>query len=138
MILYEVKVAYDRQGSEDAMRKVRELYLVEAINMSDAEKQVTDEITPYIFAGEMEMQHCRKVQYADIFNDPNAEKWYKGRVELIYIDNDKETRKTVSILAAANSVKEADHLIREKMAQQDFEIISIARTAICDFLRPVH
>ena len=111
-----------------------ELYLVEAINMADAERRVTEVVTPLVFAGEIEMQHCRKVQYMEIFDDPNAEKFYKLRVEMITIDNDKETRHTVSILAAANTTKDADKVVREKMGAQDFEIISVTRTGIMDFL----
>lgn len=133
MILYEVKVNYQRQDGETNKAK-DELYLVEAISMADAEKKVIEVITPYLFAGEVEMKHCRKVQYMDIFDDPNYEKFYKVRVEMIYIDNEKETRKTVTILTAANNTKDADRIVRDKMAGQDAEIISIVRTNLVEYL----
>lgn len=138
MILYEVKATYERQMGDSNPSKAKEVYLVEAVNMADAERQVEEEVTPYVFGGELEMASCRKVQYYDIFNDPNAEHFYKGRVELITVENEKETRKTVSILVAANSTKEADKVLREKLAMLDIEIVSVAKTAIVDYLQPVH
>lgn len=138
MILYEVKASYEKQAGESNPSKTNEIYLVEAINMADAERQVEEEVSPYVFGGELNMASCRKVQYFDIFKDPNAEHYYKARVEMITIDGEKETRKTVSILVAASSVKEADKVLREKLSQYDAEIVSIARTNIVDYLQPVH
>lgn len=137
MLFYEVKITYTRQTGEDNPGSVKETYLVEGLTMSDIETRLLDEITPYISAGESEIQGCKKTQYFDIFPDPNAEHWYKGRVEMITIDGEKETRKAVSILVAANTLLEAGKILQQKLAQTDCEIISIAKSPILDVLRAI-
>lgn len=135
MIYYEVKINYQRQTGEDNPGKVNETYLVEGISMTDVENRLMTEIQSQIFGGESEIQGCKKVQYYDTFLNPDADYWYKGRVELITIDNDKETRKKVSMLVQAHSVLDAVKTLREKLNQLDCEIVSVAKTQIVDFLR---
>lgn len=96
-----------------------------------------EEITPMIFGGECEVQGIRKVQYYEIFDDPNAEKWYKARVEMITIDGEKETRKAVSVLLAANDQLEASKRLREKMSGEDCEVLSVAKSPVLDFLHAI-
>lgn len=137
MILYEVKVKYERQTGEDNPGGVKETYLVEGFSMTDTEERLLKEISPLFFNGDYEVQGCRKTQFFDIFPDPNGEYWYKGRVEMITIDGEKETRKAVSVLVEANDLLSAGKLLKEKLASQDCEIISVAKTAIVDIIRAV-
>lgn len=138
MLFYEVKIEYQRQTGEDNPGKVKETYLVEGLNMTDVETRLMDEVSNMIFAGESEIPSCKKVQYYDIFPNPDAEHWYKGRVEMITIDGEKETRKAVSILVAANTVLDACKTLREKLSGLDCEIISIAKSPILEVLRAVN
>lgn len=138
MILYEIKINYQRQTGEDNPGKVKETYLVEGLTMSDVEDRLMEEISPMIFGGESEIQGCKKVQYYDIFPNPDAEHWYKGRVEMITIDGEKETRKTVSLLVQANTVLDAVKSLRDHLSGLDCEIISVAKSPILDFLHAVN
>lgn len=137
MIYYEVKVHYSRQTGEDNPGKVKETYLIEALTVTDAETRLMEEITPMIFGGECEVQGVKKVQYYEIFDNPNAEKWYKGRVEMITIDGEKETRKAVNILLAADNQLEASKVLKEKMSGQDCEVLSVGKSPIMDFLHAI-
>lgn len=134
MIYYEVKVAYQRQTGEDNPGKVKETYLIEGLTVTDVEARLMEEITPMIFGGECEVTGVRKVQYYEIFDDPNAEKWYKARVEMITIDGEKETRKAVSVLIAANDQLSASKTLRDKMSGEDCEVLSVGKTPMVDFL----
>ncbi len=133
MILYEVKVHYQRQTGEDNPHNVKETYLVEAINCADAENRLMDDIKAFIF-GESEVPSCKKVQYAEIFENPQGEYWYKARVEMITVEDDKEKRKAVSMLIQASELDEALNDLKKRTDSYDCEIISIAKSPIMDFL----
>ena len=69
---------------------------------------------------------------------PEADKWYKGRVELITIeDSGKETRKTVSLLVQATTAAHAMKNLTQAVNGYDCEIVSIARTPIMEVIRAV-
>lgn len=137
MILYEIKVAYQRQTGEDNPGKVKETYLVEGVNCADVETQLMQEIKPFIF-GDCEVTSCKKVQYFDIFPTDGGEYWYKARVEMITIDNDKETRKAVSVLVQESTLVDAIQSLKKYLGNYDYEIISAAKTAIMDVLHATH
>lgn len=137
MILYEIKVAYQRQTGEDNPGKVKETYLVEGVNCADVETQLMQEIKPFIF-GDCEVTSCKKVQYFDIFPNEGGEYWYKARVEMITIDNEKEVRKAVSVLVQDSTLVEAILSLKKYLGNYDYEIISAAKTSIMDVMHATH
>lgn len=137
MIFYEIKVNYERQTGEDNPGKVKETYLVEGLNCADVETRLLDQIKPFIF-GDCEVVSCKKVQYFDIFPNEGGEYWYKARVEMITIDGEKETRKTVSLLVQANMLDDAAYALKQALKSLDCEIISIAKSPVMDILRAVN
>lgn len=136
MLLYEIKVNYQRQTGEDNPGNVKETYLVEGLNCSDVENRLMNDIKAFIF-GDCEVTSCKKVQFFDIFPNEGGEYWYKGRVEMITIDGDKETRKAVSVLVQANMLDDAVHALKQYLGTYDCEIISVAKSPIMDVLRAV-
>ena len=137
MILYEIKVHYQRQTGEDNPGNVKETYLVEGLNCADVENRLMEELKPLIF-GDCEVPACKKVQYYDIVTSPEADRWYKARVELITVeDNGKETRKTVSILVQASTIDHALKNLRHHLEALDSEVVSIMRSPILEFYRAV-
>lgn len=137
MILHEVKAVYEKQTGEDNPGKVKETYLVDAVNCADAEKQVTDEIKPYVF-GESETLQIRKRHLFDIFPG-NGGNWYEAKVEMITIDGDKETRKAVKVLVQDNTIDGAlKELHYKHLAGFDCEILSIAKSPIIEVMRNVN
>lgn len=116
MIFHEVKAVYEKQTGEDNPAKVKETYLVEAVNCADAEKQVMDEIKPFVF-GESETPQIRKRHLFDIFPG-DGENWYEAKVEMITIDG---------------ALKELHY---KHLADYDCEILSIAKSPVLDILRP--
>ena len=137
MLFYEIKVHYERQTGEDNPGKVKETYLVEGLTCADVENRLMEEIKPLIF-GDCEVPSCKKVQFFDIFPNEGGEYWYKGRVEMITIDGDKETRKPVSVLVQANLLDDAVHALKQYLNSYDCEIISVAKSPIMDVLRAVN
>ena len=137
MLFYEIKVNYQRQTGEDNPGNVKETYLVEGINCADVENRLMEDIKPFIF-GECEVPSCKKAQFFDIFPCEGGEYWYKGRVEMITIDNDKETRKAVSVLVQASNVEDAIQALKNFLGTYDCEIVSVAKSPIMDVIRAVN
>ena len=138
MIFHEIKVHYDRQTGEDNPGKAKEVYLIDgAVSFSDAEKCLIEEIKPFVF-GDCEVHNCKRSQFFDIFPNEGGAYWYKARVEMITIDNDKETRKAVNFYAQANNITEANKAIHQAMGNEDFEVASITRTKLVDVIRAIH
>lgn len=136
MIFYELKIKYTRQTGEDNPKGVNEVYFVEGLTAADVEERLLGEIQRYI-SGEWETISCKKVQLFDYIAKPETEKWYKARVELITIDNDKETRKAVNFYAQANNITEANKAIHQAMGNEEFEVASVTRAKLVDIIRAV-
>lgn len=138
MLFYEIKVNYQRQTGEDNPGNVKETYLVEGLTPADVEKRLMEQIQPLIF-GDFEMPSCTKKQFFEIITSPEADKWYKGRVELITIeDSGKETRKTVTVLVQATTAMHAMKNLSQAMNGYDCEIVSVARTPILEVIRAIN
>ena len=139
MIFHELKVKYSRQTGEDNPGVAKETYLVDgAVSFADAENCLMDEIKPFIFGGECEVQSCKRSQFYEVFPNESGEYWYKARVELITIDGDKETRKNVAMLVQANTLDDALFALRQALKSYDCDIISIAKSPVMDILHAVH
>ena len=135
MIFHEVKAVYERLTGEDNPGKVKETYLVEAVNCADAEKQVMDEIKPFVFC-DCETPQIRKRHLFDIFPG-NGYNWYEAKVDMITIDGDKETHKAVKVLVQDDTIDGAlKELHYKHLANFDCEILSIAKSPVLDILRP--
>ena len=126
---------YSRRTGEANLGKVKETYLVEGFTCADVEERVMEVIKPFIFQGDFEVQSCKKVQYYDLIPTANGEYWYKARVELITVENDKETRRAVSILVQADNMLDALHTLKQHLASLDCEMISLAKSPVMDVIR---
>ena len=137
MIFYEIKISYTRQTGEDNPAAVKETYLVEGFTCADVENRLIEEIKPLI-SGEWEVKSCKQVQFYDLIPNPEGDRWYKARVEMITVeDNGKETRKAVSIYVQAGNVTEANKTLHQALSNLDCEVVSITRSPILEVLRAV-
>ena len=137
MIFHEIKVHYERQTGEDNPGKVKEIYLIDgAVSFADAENCLMEEIKPFIF-GDCEVQTCKRSQFFEVFPNEGGAYWYKARVEMITIDGEKETRKSVAVLVQANTLDDAVFALKQAMNYYDCELISIAKSPIMDILHAV-
>ena len=137
MIFYEIKISYTRQTGEDNPAAVKETYLVEGLTCADVENRLIEEIKPLI-SGEWEVKSCKQVQFYDLIPNPEGDRWYKARVEMITVeDNGKETRKAVSIYVQAGNVTAANKTLHQALSNLDCEVVSITRSPILEVLRAV-
>ena len=137
MIFYEIKISYTRQTGEDNPAAVKESYMVEGLTCADVENRLIDEIKPLI-SGEWEVKSCKQVQFYDLIPNPEGDRWYKARVEMITVeDSGKETRKAVSIFVQASNLTDANKHLHQALSNLDCEVVSITRSAILEVFRAV-
>ena len=135
MIFYEIKISYTRQTGEDNPAAVKETYLVEGLTCADVENRLIEDIKPLI-SGEWEVKSCKQVQFYDLIPNPEGDRWYKARVEMITIEESgKETRKAVNMLIQASNVTQANQTLNKALTDYDCEVVSISRSPIIDFFQ---
>ena len=138
MIFYEIKISYTRQTGEDNPAGVKETYMVEGLTCADVENHLIEEIKPFI-SGEWEVKSCKQVQFYDLITNPEGDRWYKARVEMITIeDSGKEKRKAVSIYVQAGNITEANKSLQKELTNVDCEVVSITRSPILEVYRAIN
>lgn len=134
MILYQVNLAYERQTGEDNPGFVKESYLVEGVNPSDVENRLMEEIKKYI-AGDYEIKAIIKRQFVDIIENPDGDRWYKAKVEMITIDEDKEIRRKVNLLVQAKNFIDAQRELYKALNSIDCEVVGLELSPILEIYR---
>jgi uncharacterized membrane protein YvbJ len=123
---------------EDGMtKKVTELYLIDALSFTDAEKRIIEEITPYI-TGEFTVSDIKRANYSELFSsdEESADRWFRCKIVFITLDEKSgaEKRTSTNMLVQAadlrDAVKKLDEGMRGTMA--DYQIGSVTETAIMD------
>lgn len=131
------KVKYDKMMQDGALKPVNEPYLVEAINFTEAERRIIEEMKPYI-SGEFDVTNISKARFAEIFEtvDDSADRWFKAKLSFITLDekSGKEKKSSHNVLIQAadlrDSIKRLDNGMKDSM--MDYVISSVAETAILD------
>ena len=138
MIFYEIKISYTRQTGEDNPAAVKESYMIEGLTCADVENHLIEENKPFI-SGEWEVKSCKQVQFYDLITNPEGDRWYKARVEMITIeDSGKEKRKAVSIYVQASNITEANKSLQKELTNVDCEVVSITRSPILEVYRAIN
>lgn len=138
---FECKVSYERQADAMGMKKVSELYLVNALSFTEAEERIIKEISPLVSMGELEVTNIRRVKFAELFLNEreSADRYFKARVNFITIDEKSGVEKKLGVNMLIKSESLADavtDLVKEMEGQLgEYEISSVADTAILDVIR---
>ena len=136
-IWFECKVRYEKTMEDGMPKKVVEVYTVDALSFSEAEKRIMEEMSSYV-SGEIEIADLKIAQYKEIFFADNdmADKWYKAKLAFITIDEktDKEKKTSVNYLVNAGSFNLALKNINEIMEATmiDYQTCNLSETKIKD------
>lgn len=134
---YECKVAYDK-NLEQGLSKVNELYLINALSFTEAEKRIIDYATPYVSMGVLEVTNIKRALYAEMFlsSDDAHDRYFKARVNIITIDerSGKEKKAGLNILVQSDSLANALTRLLDELGKeaQDYEVSSIGETQLMD------
>lgn len=137
---FECKVKYEKQMENGALKKVQEPYLVDALNFTEAERRITEEIAPFM-TGEFQVSDIKRARYAELFDafEESADRWFKVKILYITIDEEKGVEKKTAqnvLVQAANfhdALKRLDKAMEGYMG--DFTIASMQETPLMDVFR---
>ncbi len=95
---FECKVTYEKAGEDGLLTKTSESYLVDTVNFTDAENRITTELEPFV-TGEFIINGIKKVKIAEIIDSEvdTDDRWWKAKVILVMIDEDKDVEKHVAV-----------------------------------------
>ena len=135
---FEAKIQYEKVMKDGLQKKVVELHVVNALSYAEAENRIIEEMSAYI-SGEFEVKDLKKAPYKEIFfddQDPQADRYYKAKLEFITIDEktEKEKRSRVTYLVQASDLHRAMKNVDEVMSGTmiDYEACCIDDTKIID------
>lgn len=133
---FQVKVAYDKLQQNGSKNRQKEVYLVDALSFTEAEKRVTEELKPFI-EGEFKVTAMKLENIQEIFNsDMEDGYWYKANVSFSSIDEKtaKEKKSTSVMLVYSDSTDNALKRLHEGMkgSLSDYEVKQLTKTAYVD------
>lgn len=134
---FECKIKYEKTMDNGQMKKVTEPYLVDAINFTEAEKRIIEEMTPFM-TGEFQVADIKRARYAELFETPGdeADRWFKCKLTFVTLDEKSGAEKKTSqnVLVQASDLRDAIKRLDEGMkgSMMDYVISSVAETPIMD------
>lgn len=135
---FSVRVMYDKLHENGMKKKVKELFLIDALSFTEAEARAIGEMKPYT-EGDLRVTAMKIEDIAEIFNqeeNEKADKWY--RVKVAFVSVDKKTRKEKkvhqSVLVKGVSTEDATKVFHEGMkgTMADYEIHTVSETQYMD------
>ncbi len=134
---YEGVIRYEKVIEEGKVKKVNELYLVNALSATECEARLIEKMTPFI-TGEFAVKSVKESNYSELFlsEEDAADRYFKCKLIFITLDEksgaEKKTSTQVLVQAAdlRDAVKKLDEGMKGTMA--DYQIGSVAETAIMD------
>lgn len=134
---YEGVIRYEKVTDEGKVKKVNELYLVDALSATECEARLIEEMTPFI-TGEFAVKSVKESNYSELFlsEEEAADRYFKCKLIFITLDEKsgagKKTSTQVLVQAAdlRDAVKKLDEGMKGTMA--DYQICSVVETAIMD------
>lgn len=85
MKLFECGIRYEKTMENGMQKKVTELYIVDALSFTEAEKRITEEMTAFI-SGEFEVVSEKITNYSELVQNPDGDRWYRAKVVFKTLD----------------------------------------------------
>mgnify|MGYP004519562399 FL=1 len=135
---FECKVKYEKTMENGLVKKVNEPYLVDALNFTEAERRIIEEITPFM-TGEFEVSDIKRARYAELFEAPgddSADRFFRAKLVFITLDekSGKEKKTSQNVLVQASDLRDSIKRLDEGMkgSMMDYTIASVTETMIMD------
>lgn len=137
-VWFSVRVVYDKVQPNGSRKKEKEVYLVDAMSFTEAERRVTQELKPYI-SGSYKTTAMKLENVREIFNSNMEDgRWYKANVAFISLNEKtyKAKKTTHVMLVFADSTDNALKRLHEglKGTMADYEVKQIMQTSYKDLL----
>ena len=135
---FECRISYDKTMDDGQVKRVTEDYLVEATGFTEAEKRITEEMTPHI-SGDFTIGAIRRRNYEVVMRSEWGDMFFRVKLVITTIDEKTAAEKHTNmfllveendLLGAVREVN--DHLSGSMM---DWEYHTISQTSILDVFR---
>jgi len=134
---YLTKVKYVKQFEDGRLKRVNEMYLIDAMSFTEVEARVANEIAPAI-KNDYVIDSIAKKEYSDVFLYDDSDTWHEAKLKYISVDADSGREKVVTqkFLVTAHTTKEAyDRMVESlKGMMVSYEIPSVRETKIVDVM----
>lgn len=134
---FECSLKYEKVMENGLEKKVTELYLVDALSITEAEARLIEEMNPFM-QGEFQCKGIKEANYSEIFfsEEVTADRYFKCKLLFITLDEKSGKEKTTStqILVQAADLRDAVKKLDEGMkgTMADYQIASVSETKIMD------
>lgn len=135
---YECGIRYEKTMENGMQKKTTEIYLVDSLSFTEAEKRIIEEMQPYI-SGEFEVKTIKQANYSELFlsDEASADKYFKCKLAFILLDekSGKEKKPSTNMLVQAASTEDAIDKLNAALKQtmSDYGITSVSETKIMDY-----
>ena len=132
---FECKIKYERAMDNGVMKNFNEPYLVDALNFTEAERRIIEEIAPFM-TGEFQVSDIKRARYAEIFetSDESADRWFKAKLTFVTLDekSGKEKKSSHNVLVQCSDLRDAVKRLDEGMkgSMMDYVISSMTETML--------
>ncbi len=143
---FECKIRYEKQITDPndkdcgKLKKVNEVYLVDALSFTEAEAIIVKEVAQYI-KGEYVITNIKQARLAElIFKDDDlCENWFTVKIKITVVDENSGTERLVpeTLLVRAEDLPDALKRFKEafKDSMADYIITSIAASPILEYYK---
>ena len=135
---FSVRVMYEKLHENRMKKKVKELFLIDALSFTEAEARAIGEMTPFT-EGDLRVTAMKIEDISEIFNQSDneeADKWYRVKVMYMTLDekSGKEKRTPHVCLVRGCSTEDATRMLHEGMkgSMEDYEIHTVSETRYMD------
>lgn len=132
---YEAKVKCLKTGQDGFEKKVTDIYLLDAVSYTDAETRIY-EIMKETTRSEFIIVSIKKSNITEVISAQDGEWWYKAKISLVSIDEEKGKEVKVSnyILVAGNNINDAQVQLANGLSYMliPYEVVSVTLSKVVD------
>ena len=132
---FECKVTLSRTLENGMQKTIRETYIVDALNFTEAESRILEELRVYGEVNLVSIKYCDAQEIVDSKNTAD-EKWYKVKIAMISIDESAGKEKKVNIIYYVRARDFKTALANTEAYMQgsvmDYDIVSIVETNVIE------
>lgn len=136
---FETTIKYEKTGESGEMCKVSEVYAIDTVSFTEAEKEMAKEANDFLTNGDYEITAIKIANYGEVImsDDNNDDKYYLATLDFTEESNSgKEKHTRVNYLVQASSLDKAVKHINEMMSgsMMEYKSMSVKETKVVDIL----
>ena len=132
---FETKIQYDKTLENGLIKKVTELYVVDALSFTDAERAITEAMEPYA-CGEYMVKAIKRAPFKEaLLTNEGNDRFFKAKVQYLIFNEDKKVKCSGEIiLVQAGNIDVAREYIKQHFVNtiMEYETVQIAETPILE------